>query len=32
MEDELILADLGVVERRLERLDKDLKKSRTAPS
>ena len=26
MEDELILADLGVVERRLERLDKDLKK------
>src|SRR5262249_23871578 len=30
MEDELILADLGVSERRLERLDKDLKKSRTA--
>ncbi len=30
MEDELILADLGVVERRLERIDKDLKKSRTA--
>jgi GTP-binding protein YchF len=30
MEDELILADLGVVERRLERLEKDLKKSRTA--
>jgi GTP-binding protein YchF len=30
MEDELILADLGVVERRMERLDKDLKKSRTA--
>jgi GTP-binding protein YchF len=29
MEDELILADLGVVERRLERIDKDLKKSRT---
>jgi ribosome-binding ATPase len=27
MEDELILADLGVVERRLERLDKDLKKA-----
>ena len=27
MEDELILADLGVAERRLERLDKDLKKS-----
>jgi ribosome-binding ATPase len=27
MEDELILADLGVVERRLERLEKDLKKS-----
>jgi ribosome-binding ATPase len=26
MEDELILADLGVVERRLERLDRDLKK------
>ena len=30
MEDELILADLGVVERRIERLDKDLKKARTA--
>jgi GTP-binding protein YchF len=30
MEDELILADLGVVERRLERLDKDLKKNRSA--
>jgi GTP-binding protein YchF len=30
MEDELILADLGVVERRLERLEKDLKKSRSA--
>jgi GTP-binding protein YchF len=30
MEDELLLADLGVVERRLERLDKDLKKNRTA--
>jgi len=30
MEDELILADLGVVERRLERIEKDLKKSRTA--
>ena len=30
MEDELILADLGVVERRLERLDKDLKKSQSA--
>ena len=29
MEDELILADLGVVERRLERLDKDLKKSKS---
>jgi GTP-binding protein YchF len=29
MEDELILADLGVAERRLERLDKDLKKSRS---
>jgi GTP-binding protein YchF len=27
MEDELILADLGIVERRLERLEKDLKKS-----
>ena len=30
MDDELILADLGVAERRLERLEKDLKKSRTA--
>ena len=30
MEDELLLADLGVAERRLERLDKDLKKSRSA--
>jgi len=30
MEDELILADLGVAERRLERLDKDLKKARSA--
>ncbi len=30
MEDELILADLGVVERRLERLEKDAKKARTA--
>jgi GTP-binding protein YchF len=30
MEDELILADLGVVERRLERMDKDLKKNRSA--
>lgn len=30
MEDELILADLGVAERRLERLEKDLKKARTA--
>ena len=30
MEDELILADLGVVERRLERLEKDLKKSQVA--
>src|SRR5262245_23981979 len=30
MEDELILADLGVAERRLERLEKDLKKSRNA--
>jgi GTP-binding protein YchF len=29
MEDELILADLGVVERRLERLDRDLKKNRS---
>src|SRR5882724_10604952 len=30
MEDELILADLGVAERRLERLERDLKKSRSA--
>jgi hypothetical protein len=30
MEDELILADLGVAERRLERLEKDLKRNRTA--
>ena len=30
MEDELILADLGVAERRLERLVRDLKKLRTA--
>ena len=30
MEDELILADLGVVERRLERLERDLKKGQTA--
>jgi GTP-binding protein YchF len=30
MEDELILADLGVVERRLERLEKDLKKTKSA--
>src|SRR6266542_5332658 len=29
MEDELILADLAVAERRLDRLDKDLKKSRS---
>jgi GTP-binding protein YchF len=29
MEDELILADLGVAERRLERIDRDLKKSRS---
>jgi GTP-binding protein YchF len=29
MEDEVILADLGVVERRLERLEKDLKKAGT---
>src|SRR5438105_10742094 len=29
MEDELILADLGVTERRLERVDKDLKKGKT---
>jgi GTP-binding protein YchF len=30
MEEELILADLGVAERRLERLEKDLKKSKSA--
>jgi len=30
MEDELILADLGVAERRLERLERDLKKTRSA--
>lgn len=30
MEEELILADLGVVERRLERLERDLKKTATA--
>jgi ribosome-binding ATPase len=30
VEDELILADLGVAERRLERIEKDLKKNRTA--
>lgn len=30
MEDELILADLGVVERRLDRLDRDLKKTPSA--
>ena len=30
MEDELILADLGVAERRLERLEKDLKKGRSS--
>src|SRR5688572_7607415 len=29
MEDELILADLGIVERRLERMDKDLKKNKS---
>ena len=29
MEDEVILADLGVVERRLERLDRDIKKGTT---
>jgi hypothetical protein len=29
MEDELILADLGVVERRLERLEKDLKRQKS---
>src|SRR6187431_3795424 len=30
MEDELILADLGVVERRVERMEKDLKKNKSA--
>jgi ribosome-binding ATPase len=30
MEDELLLADLGVVERRLERLDRDLKKNKSS--
>ena len=30
MEDEVILADLGVVERRLERLERDIKKTNTA--
>src|SRR3712207_5703843 len=30
MEDELILADLGVVERRLERLERDMKKGNSA--
>jgi GTP-binding protein YchF len=30
MEDELILADLGVIERRQERIEKDLKKGRSA--
>lgn len=30
MEDELLLADLAVAERRLERLERDLKKARTA--
>ncbi|HZR22794.1 MAG TPA: redox-regulated ATPase YchF [Vicinamibacterales bacterium] len=30
MEDELILADLGVAERRLERIEKDLKKNKSA--
>jgi ribosome-binding ATPase len=30
MEEELILADLGVAERRLERIEKDLKKNRSA--
>jgi ribosome-binding ATPase len=30
MEDELLLADLGVAERRLERIQKDLKKARSA--
>jgi ribosome-binding ATPase len=31
MEEEVILADLGVVERRLERLERDLKKAGAAP-
>jgi len=31
MEDEVILADLGVVERRLERLERDVKKAGAAP-
>jgi GTP-binding protein YchF len=31
MEEEVILADLGVVERRLERLERDLKKSSASP-
>ena len=30
MDDELILADLGVAERRLERIDRDLRKARSA--
>jgi ribosome-binding ATPase len=30
MEDELLLADLGVTEKRLERIERDLKKGRTA--
>jgi GTP-binding protein YchF len=30
MEDELILADLGVAEKRLDRIERDLKKARTA--
>jgi ribosome-binding ATPase YchF (GTP1/OBG family) len=30
MEDELILADLGIAERRLERLEKDLRKTKSA--
>jgi GTP-binding protein YchF len=30
MEDELILADLGIAERRVERLEKDLKKTKSA--
>ena len=30
MEDELLLADLGVVERRLERLEKDIRKNKSA--